>query len=434
MPVPTICLDARLRQFAAAFRGCFSKPQYQYFVIVLLALMLCQEPRTLSGLLRQVADGPTLSGLSRFLSQSPGWAEALTGAWWDRFRKQMRPLLAAERKRRRALRPKRRGRPKATVVTGYLIGDDSTMHKRKGKKMEGLGVHHSTTEGKRVPGHSLVLGLYLLLGRHCPLAPLMYRQRTVCETEGVPFHSKIALMEERIRTFEPVPGTLTHVLLDTWYGAKSIWQAARRRGFLITSGLKSNRWLRVEDATAPRGWRWQKLADYVAGLRPEDYQRVAWPRQTGERTVYAHVVSTRVRKLYRCQVVVLRTSLAVPLSEARCWASSDLDADLETLIGHIATRWEIEVLFADSKELLGLDQYQLMNATAIVRFWTLALAAYTFLDEERDRLTQARQHHVTMGETRQEVQRLHHRHLIDWMHKQFQSGTVPQQMYELLAA
>jgi hypothetical protein len=41
------------------------------------------------------------------------------------------------------------------------------------------------------------------------------------------------------------------------------------------------------------------------------------------------------------------------------------------LLAHIAARWDIEVLFGDGKEELGLHQYQLMSATAIVRFWTL---------------------------------------------------------------
>ena len=54
----------------------------------------------------------------------------------------------------------------------------------------------------------------------------------MCEKEEVAFQSKMALMLERIRTFEPVPGTQTHVLLDSWYMAKVIWQAARARGFL----------------------------------------------------------------------------------------------------------------------------------------------------------------------------------------------------------
>jgi hypothetical protein len=34
----------------------------------------------------------------------------------------------------------------------------------------------------------------------------------------------------------------------------------------------------------------------------------------------------------------------------------DLEADPETLLTHIAARWDIEVLFGDGKEELGWDQ------------------------------------------------------------------------------
>ena len=49
----------------------------------------------------------------------------------------------------------------------------------------------------------MVQGLYALLGRQCPLEPQMYRQKTVCEAEGVPFRSKAAIMRELILNFTP---------------------------------------------------------------------------------------------------------------------------------------------------------------------------------------------------------------------------------------
>ncbi len=434
MPVPIVCLDARLRQFAAAFDACLSKPQRRHFVTVLLALLLCREPRTLTGLRRQVSGGRSVAALSRFLSAAPWSAEELAATWRARFDAQVAPLVAADHARQRANRPRRRGRPAGPVVTGYLIGDDSTMPKPKGKKMGGVGRHYSTTAGKPVLGHSLVQGLYVVAGRRCPLAPQLYRQQAVCAAEGVPFRSKIALMAERIRAFAPPPGTRTHVLLDSWYGAKAIWRAARARGFTITTGLKSNRALRVADAADPRGWRWQRLGEYAAALPADAYTAVTRPTPEGNRTVYAHVVATRVRKLYRCQVIILREALDAPLSQARYWASSDLAADVPTLVGHIAARWQVEVFFADAKGVLGLDQYQLMTATALVRFWTLVLAAYVFLDEERHRLQQAQPGHVTIGDAQRVVQRIHRRHLLGWLQQQFQRGATAEEMSALLAA
>src|SRR5713226_2198407 len=215
MPQPIICLDEEVCHFAERFRSLYSKPQYQYFVTVLLGLMECEGRRTLSGLLREVGQSPSLSGLSRFLSEAPWSEKEVVAGWLKRFRDEMQPAVEAERERQRQQRPKRRGRPKQPLVTGYVIGDDSTMSKPKGKKMEGLGKHHSTTEDKRIVGHSLVMGLYVLLDRSCPLAPQLYRQEAVCEREGVAFQSKIEQMETLIRSFEPVSGTLTHILLDS---------------------------------------------------------------------------------------------------------------------------------------------------------------------------------------------------------------------------
>ena len=141
MRVPIIWMDCRLRQFAAAFRSCFSRPQHRYFEIVLLALLLCQEAKTLSALLRHVAVQATLSGLSRFLATAPWSTAEVAYTWRTRFDRHVAPLVQAEQTRQRAALPKHRGRPPTPVVTGYLIGDDSTMHKVRGKKMAGLGKH-----------------------------------------------------------------------------------------------------------------------------------------------------------------------------------------------------------------------------------------------------------------------------------------------------
>jgi len=118
MPVPIICLDDELCYFVERYRQRFSKPQYQYFVIVLVGLMLCEGRRTLVGLLRQVAEATSLAGLSRFLSQAP-WDEGeVAKQWLEDFRKAMEPLVKAEQARLRQKQPKRRGRPRAPLAHG----------------------------------------------------------------------------------------------------------------------------------------------------------------------------------------------------------------------------------------------------------------------------------------------------------------------------
>jgi hypothetical protein len=435
MRVPIVCVDARVRQYAQTFRDCFSRPQFQHFVIVLVGLLLCRGTRTLTGLLGCIAVKTSVASLSRFLSQAPWKASDVTARWRARFEQQLAPQVAQHHADHRAARPRRPGRPKASVVTGYLIGDDSTCHKMRGKKMEGIGCHYSTTAGRPVKGHSLVQSLYVLLGRQCPLAPQLYRQKKTCQAEGVPFRSKVALMAATIRDFAPVEGTRTHVLLDAWYSATVIWKAARERGFLITSGLKGNRLVRIRDKGCRGGWQWLSLDAYAMRLTDDDFKQVIWPRQDGSgRTVYVHVFGTAVQKLGRVQLIVVREKRNGKLTEPRFWASSDLVADAQTLVGHLAARWDIEVLFADMKELLGLDQYQLISAQALVRFWTLVLAAYVFLEEQRDMLEQEWQRPVSIGQTQQEVQRVHWFHLITWMQQQLRAGQTSATLFRQLAA
>ena len=181
MPKPIVCLSEQLRQFAERFRSCFSKRQWKYFVIVLLGLIECEERKTMSGLLRMIGEQVSLSGLSRFLNKWKWSPAEVAQSWQQHFRQRMAPLVGCEHDRLRAEQPKRIGRPRQTVVTGFLIFDDSVHHKPKGRKMGGLGYHYSNTEQEVVVGHCLFTGLYVLLGQRCPLQPRMYCQKSVCQ-------------------------------------------------------------------------------------------------------------------------------------------------------------------------------------------------------------------------------------------------------------
>lgn len=421
MPKPIICLSAALRQFADAFCDLFTKPQWKYFVTVLLALSECQERHTLSALRRCTAESLSLAGLSRFLAHAPWSEQAVATRWQQRFRQRLTPLVQAEHQRQRLTRISRRGRPPATVVTGHLVLDDSPQVKVKGRHMQGLGRHHVTGEPYGLPGHSLFTGLYLLLGQSCPLAPQMYRQKVTCQQEGVAFESKVDMAVAAVETFEPVPGTETEVLVDSWYFCQRLYRAARRRGFHLSGGLKRNRSLRI---TLPDGTRqWQALSAYAATLTPADFELVRWPSDQGGRPLYAHRLRTRVRKLGAVQVVITCETLAAPLSQWRFWATTRLEADTQTVITTLALRWSIETWFADGKEELGIDHYQVMTAQAIVRFWTLAACLTCFLDEQRALSPEA-----TRGEVRRAIQGEHQHNLLSWIADQLQAGLSPSEV------
>jgi hypothetical protein len=422
MAQPVRLQDARLAQYLRLFSGVFTLPQWKYFVTVLMGLVQCDERHTLSALLRQVAVKVTICGLCYFLRTAQWCVDDLTAVRQAHFYTQVAPVVAEAHAAQRARRPRQPGRPKRTVVTGYLLIDDSTHAKPYAQAQQGLGDHYSGAEKKVVNGHSLVQSVYVLAEQQLPLTPQLYRRKVTCEAEGVPFASKIDLAYTAITTFEPPPDTHTHVLVDSWYLAKRIWRAARQRGWDISGGLKANRVMRL---IAPDGTReWLAVRDYAARLTAADFTETVWPQEDGDKVVYAHLVKTWVRKLGPCQVLIVKPHPDAGREQTRYWGASRLDDSLEQVIAHVAQRWTIETLFADFKELMGSDHYQVRSAQSIIRFWALGLCLYQFLDEVRvahQRQTGAR---LTLGQVRQQIRETHAAKLLDWICDQIETGAT----------
>lgn len=428
MPKPIVCLSVELCQYMEDFRSCFSKRQWKYFVIVLLGLVECEERKTMTGLLRVVGERVSLSGLSRFLNKWPWSTAEVAESWQERFRQRLAPQVTAEHARLAALRPKRVGRPKATVVTGYLSLDDSVHVKVQGRKMGGLGRHYANSEKRVVNGHCLFTGLYVLLGQRCPLPMQMYRQRAVCEQEGVLFQSKIDLAVNQIETFAPVVDTQTHVLADSWYHCKRVRKAATERGFHFSGGLKCNRVMRLIAEDGSR--EWFKLSDYLARLGPDAWQRVTWPSQQGGQTMYAHLIQTWIRKLGPTLLLITRHDLEQPLKQARFWGSTQIELEAQSLVDILAVRWQVETFFEYAKDLLGSDHYQVMSTLGIIRFWTLIACLMSFLEEQRASIDEPT---YTCGDVRRSLQHDHQLNLIQWLTEQVHAGSGFEQICHQLA-
>jgi DDE superfamily endonuclease len=428
MPKPIVCLSEALRQYLEIFRPCFSQRQWKYFVTVLLGLVECEERKTLSGLLRWVAEHISLSGLSRFLSKWPWSTEAVAQTWMKRFRQRQAGLIQAEHERLKEDMPKSVGRPKATVVTGYLIFDDSVHTKPKGRKMAGLGQHFSNSEQRMVTGHCLFTGLYILLGQRCPLPMQMYCQKSVCQQAGVVFESKVEMATHQIEDFEPVGGTQTHVLIDSWYHCRAVRRAAQKRGWEVSGGLKSNRVMRLVSEMGER--QWLKLSAYAAQLQRANWCEVTWPSEQAGQKMYAQLVQTWIRKLGPTLLLITCHNPDEPLKSIRYWGSTLLNLEPQAFVDSLAIRWNIETFFEYDKDLLGSDHYQLMTSQAILRFWTLIACLLYFLEEHRAWQDLPR---FTCGDARRKLQEQQRLNLLLWLKDQFQANSSIEQISAQLA-
>jgi len=302
--------------------------------------------------------------------------------------------------------------------------DDSTHTKRYYRKAaSGLGRHYSSIEKKTVPGHSLFQAVYVVEDHQYPLTPQMYCQKAVCEKMERSFRSKVDMSVEWVENFQPLADTHTHVLVDSWYLNKRLWKATKLRGWDITGGLKSNRRVRLKDSQGIVTW--PTVSEYADTLSAEDFQAVNWPSQDGDHTVYAHLLRTLVKRLGACQVLIIREKQDDPTSTTRFFATSPLKDTLEQVVAAAAQRWTVETLFADFKELMGSDQYQLHSAEAIQRFWALAFCLYQFLDSLRHRLERLENRHISLGEARAWIIDRHETRQLDWICSQATRGAKP---------
>ena len=224
----------------------------------------------------------------------------------------------------------------------------------------------------------------------------MYRQKAVCEREGVPFQSKVDLAEKVIREFEPLADTCTHVLIDSWYVNKRIWKAVKGRKWHLTGGLKKNHKLRITNTQGEKVWL--RVDEYATTLPQEAFQ--PWSAQSGWRADRLCSSSPhQSEETGRVPGVDRQNITGGSWGRGSLYVTTRLTDRLEQVVHAMALRWTVETLFADFKELMGSDQYQLHSAEAILRFWALGLCLYQFLDSLRHRLKKIYQQDFTLGET-----------------------------------
>jgi hypothetical protein len=227
---------------------------------------------------------------------------------------------------------------------------------------------------------------------------------------------------EEIETFEPVPDTQTHVLIDSWYHCKQVRRAAQKRGWQVSGALKSNRTMRLiaEDGTRT----WIKLSAYAAKLKREDWSEVTWPSAEGGQKMYAHLVVTWIRKLGPTLLLITCHDPDEPLKTVRYWGSTVLDLDAQASVNILAVRWEVETFFEYEKDLLGSDHYQVMTQQAVLRFWTLTACLLCFLEEQRHLEDQTE----TCGDVRRKIQNDHRQNLLLWLETRFRDGLSVEQI------
>ena len=254
--------------------------------------------------------------------------------------------------------------------TVELIIDDSKKQKR-GKHMEAVGWIKDPLSGQTIRGHQFVTATVCFRGHTIPFGIRLYIKQEDCRTLGRPFKKTTELAAELIGEFEVPQGVHVRVLFDSYYLCPVVVKECRKKGFRFVSTLKSNRNLF-------KNGRKLKAGAYGKNLFRTHKKKTFCIRKSNGNVNYSYVDAgwMDVGKIGRVHVIFSRKKADPKILGL---ATDDPKLSACQIIQTYDDRWSIEVFFKDTKQLLGLGQYQNVSLEAAVTHLHLVCFAYALL-------------------------------------------------------
>jgi len=361
--LPVLSLPISLRRLLDAFAGCFTTPTFEVFHAMVLGLVAQTGQRTVCGMLAGAGLATTWSHdrAHRFFS----------GARWQI---DQVGLIVFD------------------LVLTHLVADgaevhlavDDTAHRRRGKKVHGVGWIHdgsAPARNKLAFGHRwVVVGVVVrlaFLSRPLRLPVLCRRWR------GKGTASTVDLAAQMITSIaRRVPGRRVHVVADAAYHGKSLRELPTQVSF--TTRLPRNAVL-YHRAPAPTGKR---------GRPRLKGDRIGCPAQAAATAMWQTITVARYGRSDTVRVAVLdclwygvfgpqpvRLILVHDRDKGPMLAliTTDLQAAPADLVARYAARWAIEVTFFDTRQTLGVGQARNRTAQAVNRTWAFGMYVYTLV-------------------------------------------------------
>jgi hypothetical protein len=245
----------------------------------------------------------------------------------------------------------------------------------------------------------------------------------MCDALGIPFASKPELAAAILRGFEPLPGTQTYVLTDSWYPSRYLLDLCDEQGFHLISAVKSDRKFKTAGHNL-------QVKQWAQALPKRAFDLV-----TVNTTCYK--VWSTTGRLSSGHPVRLVVNRVIGQKKWRYLISTDRSLNPQTTISYYLGRWEVENFYRVAKQSLGWGDYQMRDLFAIERHVQLMMVAHAFLEIERQHALAVASEpdvHVTIGDIQRQHQTLSRRAEIAQVFDLTQRGFVLDSIYQRLAA
>ncbi len=335
-----------VKRFFDSPSSALSKPQRGHLWRIVLAVAVSSCGSKLSQLATMILGGRHRTRLGGFLRDAD----------WDA------PTVLSTRVRAtlRWMRP-RRGE------TIELLIDDTRVAKR-GRRMEALQKIWDHAHQRFARGHVWVVAAVRFRGVVLPWRIELWWPR---KAAGPGYRKTTDIAADIIASFALPWQLKVRVLFDSFYLCPQVTKACESKGFLWFSVAARNRTF-IRD----RGRR-GKLGALAPGWLRHGARSVRMPRARGYAKLRICSVDGYLSRIGRVRLVASKRprdpwrNLVIFASNARL--------DARALVQVYERRWDIEVMFKELRSDLGLGDYQMLDAHAIVRHVHLCALAHLLL-------------------------------------------------------
>jgi hypothetical protein len=222
-------------------------------------------------------------------------------------------------------------------------------------------------------GHTILGCAVLFRGVVIPYAVRLWATKSFCEAthhasyDGDPVeYCKLTEMVGQI--VRDIPLSDVTVLFDAYYLCPAVTRACAEKKYRYVGVAKKNRNFFPDGRDRDK----RKLSKYGRGVLKRDGR---WTTVGGK----SHRLAERVGRLSSLGRVKLVFSRRSREKSWICMATNATRWGAKRVLSHYLNRWPIEVLFKESKQYLGLGDYQVLRYRGIERYLCLVLIAHLLL-------------------------------------------------------
>jgi SRSO17 transposase len=263
------------------------------------------------------------------------------------------------------------GRRMTTASQDYVAGEirgqdtslilDDTATGRNGKRIEGIGWHHSAKG--IIKGLCAVTAVVRAGGKTWAWDIIAYHSRKSVPAEA--FRSKVEIAVDIIRRARETLGPRVTVLMDTWYSCCVILNLIMRSGWRFVVGIKSNRNVIVDG---------KKTAVRDLAKAPQKYEVIRLSKKKTFRTAKLIVLLPKVG------LVALFISWQHKHKTPRFFITNDLSLTPRQMTVLYDDRFKIEFFHKDIKQHLGFGELFVRSRHCVQTHWTLVVVAYNLVN------------------------------------------------------